>query len=110
MTNLINIYHKLPYDVYIGRAGKGQDGYFGNPADEGTREEKVTKYKAYFNKRIAEDPEFKHRIESIKGKTLGCFCFPKMCHGMVIIEYLEGISVEDQMKALEPPIEDICAE
>ncbi len=29
-TRVVNI-RKKAYDVYIGRAGKGQDGYFGNP-------------------------------------------------------------------------------
>ena len=29
-TRVVNI-RKEAYDVYIGRAGKGQDGYFGNP-------------------------------------------------------------------------------
>ena len=29
-TVVVNI-KKEPFDVYIGRAGRGQDGYFGNP-------------------------------------------------------------------------------
>ena len=29
-TVVVNIY-KEQFDVYIGRAGRGQDGYFGNP-------------------------------------------------------------------------------
>ena len=29
-TTVVNLF-KNKYDVYIGRAGKGQDGYFGNP-------------------------------------------------------------------------------
>jgi len=30
MTKVVNIKHSK-YDVYCGRAGKGQDGYFGSP-------------------------------------------------------------------------------
>ncbi len=30
-THVVNITRGAVYDVYIGRAGKGQDGYFGNP-------------------------------------------------------------------------------
>ena len=30
MTKVVNLY-KEPYEVYIGRSGKGKDGYFGNP-------------------------------------------------------------------------------
>ena len=100
ITKLVNIYHKIPYDVYIGRAGKGQDGYYGNPISlqGGDREACLSAYREYFNKRIAEDATFKERIQALKGKVLGCFCFPKMCHGMVIIEYLHGITVQQQMK------------
>jgi hypothetical protein len=29
-TVVVNL-NKEPFDVYIGRAGRGQDGYFGNP-------------------------------------------------------------------------------
>jgi hypothetical protein len=115
-TKIINIHHGEKYDVYIGREGKGQDGYFGNPlrlddkellsmlrAEYGNldnRELIIRGYKEYFLDRINKDTEFKNRILDLKGKTLGCFCVPKTCHGMVIIEYLDGISVEDQLKAL----------
>jgi hypothetical protein len=110
VTKLVNIYYKKPYDVYIGRAGKGQDGYFGNPIElKGDRVKCINDYKVYFNKRIVEDPEFKQRIEGLKGKTLGCFCYPKLCHGMVIIEYLEGVSIEQQMKDANPEMDDICS-
>jgi hypothetical protein len=98
MTEVVNIYHKRPYDVYIGREGKGQDGYFGNPADTGSRESKIKNYREYFYSRIQSDPEFKKRIDDLKGKKLGCFCAPEKCHGMIIVEYLESKSVEDQMK------------
>jgi hypothetical protein len=101
MTKLVNIYLRQPYDVYIGRAGKGEDGYFGNPIKlEGDRKACLAAYRMYFFDRLALDPEFKRRVDELKGKTLGCFCYPNLCHGMTIIEYLEGITVEDQMKAI----------
>ena len=34
-TVVVNI-HKEPFDVYIGRTGRGQDGYFGKPFRMGT--------------------------------------------------------------------------
>ena len=92
MTEVINIHHKLPYDVYCGRAGHGEDGYFGNPTYS------FEKYKPYFQNRLETDPEFKKRILALKGKKLGCFCAPNECHVMVIIEYLDGVSVFEQMK------------
>jgi len=90
-TKVINIYHKVPYQVYIGRAGKGQDGTFGNPFSKGSREEKIAQFKIYFYNRIKNDKEFAKQIMSLRGKTLGCFCSPKLCHGDVIIEYLNNL-------------------
>ena len=86
-TVVVNIY-KENCDVYIGRAGKGQDGYFGNPYGDRSREENISRFKEYFYWRIENDPEFKQRVEQLKGKILGCFCKPKSCHGDIIAEYL----------------------
>ena len=91
-TLVVNIF-KDSYDVYIGRAGKGQDGYFGNPVRLKEGESKgstLKEYKRYFYNRLAIDPEFKKKILELKGKKLGCFCYPKPCHGDIIKEYLDG--------------------
>lgn len=80
-----------PGGVYIGRAGHGQSGYFGNPFKvglDGDRDRVLELYKMYFERRLGRDPEFKERIEALKGKTLICFCVPKPCHGQIIAEYL----------------------
>lgn len=79
-------------DVYIGRAGKGQDGFFGNPY-------RVTRYvdaaqallsfRLYFLNRIENDSEFRRRVIKLQGKRLGCFCKPGACHGDVIVEWIE---------------------
>lgn len=65
---------KEPFDVYIGRPSK-----WGNPysiGKDGTREEVIVKYMEYFyTTHLAED------IQELKGKTLGCWCSPKVCHG-----------------------------
>lgn len=92
-TKVVNLY-KEHYDVYIGRAGKGQDGYFGNPIrlQKGqSRGETIAAYKQYFYARLASDTEFKQRIHELKGKRLGCFCKPNACHGDVIVEYLNTL-------------------
>jgi len=56
------------YNVYIGRAGKGQDGYFGNPfrlrASE-SRGATIERYREYFYNRLKTDPEFKRRIHEL---------------------------------------------
>jgi len=95
MTRVVHI-HKEKYDVYIGRSGKGQDGYFGNPyviGKDGTREDVIMAYSIYFEQRINRDPEFRTRIEALRGETLGCFCTPQACHGDVIAEWLDNAGV-----------------
>lgn len=92
-TRVVNI-RKEDYDVYIGRVGKGQDGYFGNPIrlNPGeTRGSTLEKFKEYFYNRLQTDLQFKERIEALKGMTLGCFCKPNPCHGDIIKEYLDSI-------------------
>lgn len=85
MTTVVNIkHHKC--DVYIGRGSS-----FGNPfriGDDGDRVQVLAKYRTYFNRRLT-DPKFRDRILSLKDKVLGCWCKPLLCHGDVIIEYLE---------------------
>ncbi len=99
---VINIRHAPPGAeyVYIGRRGRGHDGYFGNPYAVGhwcarcrrphpTAGETLPCYEAYFLERLDEDPEFRRRVLELKGKTLGCFCAPGPCHGDVILAWLE---------------------
>ena len=92
-TKIVNLY-KEPYDIYIGRSGKGKDGYFGNPFSlerNSNAGSTLEKYKTYFYEKIAIDNGFKKRIEELRGKTLGCFCKPKPCHGDIIKEYLDNL-------------------
>lgn len=91
LTRVTNIYKDPDYDVYIGRPGKGQDGYFGNPFKGSNRDQVIAQYKEYFYDRLKKDPEFRHNIRALKGKILGCFCKPKACHGDVIAEYLNRL-------------------
>lgn len=90
-TKVVNLY-KEPYDIYIGRAGKGQNGYFGNPFQLKGRPRGSTleDYRRYFYNRIETDSEFKENVLKLKGKTLGCFCKPNPCHGDIIKEYLDN--------------------
>lgn len=84
-TRVVNI-HKEAYDVYIGRVGKGQDGYFGNPfrlkqgMDRGGT---LAGFREYFYRRLANDAEYRRRVHELQGKTLGCFC--KRTHAMGIL-------------------------
>lgn len=92
-TKLVNIRRTKKYDVYIGRAGKNLDGYFGNPISlescGGDREYCIRAYTLYFIDRVVTDHVFHAKVEALRGKTLGCFCHPAACHGEVIIHYLD---------------------
>jgi hypothetical protein len=91
MCTVVNLRNEK-YDVYIGRAGHGHDGYFGNPHKTrwDIRGATLKKYREYFYNRIATDPEFKERVLALKGKKLGCFCKPYPCHGDIIAEYVNN--------------------
>jgi len=100
-TEVVHI--SQPYDVYIGRAGKGNDGYFGNPHPIGKpcrlcqgalhdRESCIAAFRTDFTKRLQTDAEFQRRVLELKEKRLGCFCrrpdTSTACHGDVYAEYL----------------------
>lgn len=91
-TRVVNL-RREPYDVYIGRAGHGHDGYFGNPftlKEHG--KEALTLYLHYFVDRWSRDPGFRDRVTALQGKVLGCFCKPGSCHGDIIAAWLDGCS------------------
>jgi hypothetical protein len=78
---------KEPYDVYIGRGSK-----WGNPFTHkhgtiarfvvDTRNEAIECYEVW----IREQPELMASLPKLVGKTLGCYCVPKRCHGEVLIK------------------------
>jgi len=82
---------KSPHDVYIGRPDK-----WGNPfveGDDGSRAEVIRKYREWLlNSPEAED--VRRELHTLRGKTLGCWCKPKACHGDVIVEIIESGLVE----------------
>jgi hypothetical protein len=108
MTTIVNLY-KSKYDVYIGRRGKGNDGYFGNPVIIGRKCPVCSKihddggatlpcYEQYVRSRINTDPEFRSRVKALKGKTLGCFCKPKPCHGDILKKIIYDLTTHGDYK------------
>jgi hypothetical protein len=116
-TTVVNIHHE-PCEVYIGRGGKGQSGYFGNPHPvyakgkswtrcqrcdrEHSREESVEAYAQDFYIWTKGESDFKNEVEKLRGKKLGCFCRPRdgfkgkvLCHGQIIASYLDGGAPEE---------------
>lgn len=87
--------------VYIGRAGHGFDGYFGNPHPVGGpcplcpgvthwRGQAIEAFRPWFLARVGSDPEFRRRVLGLRGKRLLCFCAPKPCHGHVIAAWIDA--------------------
>ncbi len=85
--------------VYIGRAGNGQSGYFGNPIIKANSEDPgstLKRYEQYLISRLNEDSDFARKVKDLKGKKLVCFCAPQggfspqdkeICHGQVLARY-----------------------
>lgn len=73
---------KKPYHVYIGRPSK-----WGNPFGMipglKTPEERARVIKAY-EEWLQTQPQLLKALPELKGKVLGCWCYPKPCHGDVL--------------------------
>lgn len=81
--------------VYIGRAGKGFAGTFGNPfllKNEKDRANVLEQYRVYLEDRIKTDENFREQVLSLKDKILVCFCSPKPCHGDILAEMVEKLN------------------
>lgn len=105
MTRVVHC-KKDSYDVYIGRPSK-----WGNPFShkKGTaaqykvssREEAIQKYREW----IVNQPHLMYDLIELKGKTLGCWCKPKACHGDVLKELVKELEnayiTNDTARALE---------
>lgn len=126
-TTVVNA--SFDYDVYIGRAGKGLDGKFGNPAvltgdrhDALRRIESVKAFLYYFRHRmglvwnekwhksgvVSRDKEWIAEVYTLRGKRLGCpgNCKPALCHGDVYVAWLDSgpmglAKLEERIKTLE---------
>ncbi len=75
---------KEPYDILIDRTSK-----WGNPFymdAEGDREEVVMQYAKW----IVNQPHLIEALPELKGKILGCWCSPKLCHGHVLKYLVDG--------------------
>lgn len=95
---MVNKY-KEPYDVYIGRGS-----LWGNPYTHlktetkaeyqvETREQSIEMFEKYLRERLTHEPSLRDELMKLKGKTLGCFCKPKSCHGDVISKLVEELSL-----------------
>ena len=76
---VVNIKYSA-YDVYIGRGSK-----WGNPFrinKTTSREDVIQKYEEY----LRNNSHLMQSLIELKDKILGCHCYPKQCHGDVLIK------------------------
>lgn len=85
MTKVVHC-QKDSFDIYIGRPS-----LWGNPFkinDGMTRKDAINAYREWVL--YAEDAqELRDQIHTLKGKTLGCWCKPKTCHGDILVEIID---------------------
>lgn len=81
------------FDVYIGRGSRWGNPYshkVGTLAEHvvGSRTEAIQKFEEY----LLSNEELMASLPELKGKTLGCWCKPKSCHGDILLRYANGPS------------------
>lgn len=99
--NVVNL-RTSKYDIYIGRKNatfKLEKSKWSNPfviGRDGEKEEVVKKYKEW----ILGQQNLLDDLHELDGKTLGCWCNEKPCHGDVLIELRQ-----EQLKQIKKPTE-----
>lgn len=105
-TKVVNC-RRADFDVYIGRGPSpktGKSGKWGNPfkvSDEVSRAQALRKHAEW----ILDQPDLIASLHELKGKTLGCWCIPKLCHGTTLArladmsEEQDGVSVLPDMSS-----------
>ena len=67
---------------------------FGNPfviPDDGDRETVCASYEIYWARKFG----LHKKVEALRGKVLGCWCYPLACHGDLLTQTLEGLIEDD---------------
>jgi hypothetical protein len=89
-TTVVNLTRGERFDIYIGRAGRGQAGPWGNPfviGRDGDRATVIAKYERW----LQTQPQLLARLPELQGKRLGCFCHPAPCHGDVLARLADAL-------------------
>lgn len=96
MNNKNNIYIGRKGIVFIDKKRFPQySSNFANPyiiGKDGTREKVLIKYKNYILDKLKNDELLMLELLSLKGKKLGCWCCPEMCHGDILLELIDKYS------------------
>lgn len=68
---------------------------WGNPFildEDGDRDQVCDSYRVYLQYK----PSLQSRFDDLRGKVLGCWCYPERCHGNELIEEIGGIPASDE--------------
>ena len=96
---------KEKYDVYIGRPGKWANPFvlegYKETCDKNlivqTRRQALEKYIEWFYK---QPNLLKQAMQELKGKTLGCWCKPDLCHGDFLVQLVNGTDFREENKVV----------
>lgn len=80
------------YDVYIGRPSKWGNPFVLSKSSNAAEEREVraailVKYEEWLRKQ----PHLMASLHELRGKVLGCWCAPKLCHGDVLARLADEI-------------------
>jgi hypothetical protein len=83
---VVNVAHKQPCDVYIGRSTRGRrDLGWGNPAKmAGTSAKARLDAIVSYADHLRGESGLLGRTGELSSRTLGCWCAPKPCHGHIL--------------------------
>ena len=65
---------------------------FANPykiGKDGTREEVIEKYRTYITQQLENNKSLQDELIMMKDKNLGCWCYPEMCHGNILLDLID---------------------
>jgi hypothetical protein len=93
MTRVVNL-RREDHDVYIGRPSLWANPFSTKPSKYdvvkcASVEEAVERYREYIVDRLYQESSLRQELRKLKGKRLGCFCAPRLCHGDVLKEIIE---------------------
>lgn len=86
MTTKVVHIEREPYDVYIGRGSQFAAAHGG----DFLRRDALKEFAEMFAYKLEINPNFKAAVLRLKGKTLGCHCKPKACHGDIIAAWVDA--------------------
>jgi hypothetical protein len=85
ITTVVNKHHGLSYDIFIGRGSK-----WANPFVIGRDGDRLTVVEKY-EEHLDSSPHLLRALHELRGKVLGCFCHPKLCHGHILAERVNAL-------------------